>query len=234
MASSLFHRSMRPLWKSWAVLFPCQRPIDSWRVTDGERWLLTPRHSKSNKEDQDDYKKTLGKAVFLPQRQQGKAPFSTDVSGRGPVRKDHRSPIVLGTSSPLRPVINLDLIRKSVYESAVVSPQDGALEFMNAETIDTENMKRFLLQVRAAHPENFIVMGLDWVSSHKNKELKVPDRMSLILLHPDSPELNPAERLWNILLRDHFADQVFSRKKPSRRLRKACLCCPLTGMPCQV
>ena len=71
-----------------------------------------------------------------------------------------------------------------MYEYAAVSPQDGALDFMTAETMDTENMNRFLLQVRGAHMEDFIVMLLDGASSHKSKELKVPDRMSLILLPP--------------------------------------------------
>ena len=46
--------------------------------------------------------------------------------------------------------------------------------------------------------------SLDGASSHKSKKLKGPERMSLILLPPHSPELNPAERLWSILRRDFF------------------------------
>lgn len=115
--------------------------------------------------------------------------------------------------APFRPVINLALIREYVYEYAAVSPQDGALDFMTSETMNTENMNRFLLQVREAHPTDFIVMVLDGASSHKSKDLKIPDHMSLILLPPYSPELNPAERLWNILRRDFFANRVFDSLK---------------------
>jgi transposase len=34
--------------------------------------------------------------------------------------------------------------------------------------------------------------------------------MALILLPPYSPELNPVERVWNLLRRDHFANRYFA------------------------
>jgi len=52
-------------------------------------------------------------------------------------------------------------------------------------------------------------MVLDGASSHKSKELKIPDNVSLIPLPPYSPELNPAEQIWNLLRRDYFANRVF-------------------------
>ena len=119
--------------------------------------------------------------------------------------------------APLRPVINVALIREYVYEYAAVSPQNGALDFMTSETMDTNNMNRFLRQVRGAHPEDFIVMVLDEASSHKSKDLEIPEHMSLILLPPYSPELNPAERLWNVLRRDFFANRVFDSLKQAYR-----------------
>lgn len=42
-----------------------------------------------------------------------------------------------------------------------------------------------------------------------NKELKVPDNVSLILLPQYSPELNPAELIWNRLRKNYFANKVF-------------------------
>jgi len=52
-------------------------------------------------------------------------------------------------------------------------------------------------------------MIVDGASSHKGKELEVPKNVSLIFLPPYSPELNPAEQIWNILRRDYFANKVF-------------------------
>jgi transposase len=108
-----------------------------------------------------------------------------------------------------RQVVNLAMIREFRYEYAAVSPWDGCLDFMTADKMNTDNMSRFLAQASQAHQNEFIVMVLDGASSHKSKELKIPNNVSLILLPPYSPELNPAEQIWNVLRRDHFANRVF-------------------------
>jgi transposase len=111
--------------------------------------------------------------------------------------------------APHRPVVNLALIREFRYEYAAVSPWDGCLDFMTAEKMNTENMSRFLSQVSKAHKDEFIVMVVDGASSHKSKELEIPKNVSLIRLPPHSPELNPAEQIWNILRRHYFANLAF-------------------------
>ena len=111
--------------------------------------------------------------------------------------------------APHRPVVNLALVREFRYEYAAVSPWDGCLDYMTVEKMNTDSMTRFLAQVSAAHNDEFIVMVLDGASSHKSKELKIPDNVSLIPLPPYSPELNPAEQIWNLLRRDYFANRVF-------------------------
>jgi transposase len=111
--------------------------------------------------------------------------------------------------APHRPVVNLALVREFRYEYAAVSPWDGCLDFMTAEKMNTDSMSRFLLQVSEAHKDEFIIMVVDGASSHRSKELKVPENVSLIRLPPYSPELNPAEQIWNVLRRDYFANRVF-------------------------
>ncbi len=101
------------------------------------------------------------------------------------------------------------LIREYRYEYAAVSPWDGAFDFITAEKMNTGNMSRFLEQVSEAHKEEFIVMVVDGASSHRSKELEIPKKMSFIRLPPYSPELNPAEQIWNVLRRDYFANRVF-------------------------
>ena len=101
------------------------------------------------------------------------------------------------------------LVREFRYEYAAVSPWDGCLDFMTAEKMNTDNMSRFILQVSEAHRDEFIVMVVDGASSHRSKELNVPENVSLIRLPPYSPELNPAEQIWNVLRRDYFANRVF-------------------------
>jgi transposase len=115
---------------------------------------------------------------------------------------------VLGSCTH-RPVVNLALVREFRYEYAAVSPWDGCLDFMTAEKMNTENMSHFLLQVGNTHHDEYIIMVVDGASSHRCKELKVPDNISLIRLPPYSPELNPAEQIWNVLRRNYFANKVF-------------------------
>ena len=80
---------------------------------------------------------------------------------------------------------------------------------MTLEKMNTENMSRFLKQVSEAHEQDFMVMVLDGAPSHKGKELEVPGNIALVFLPSYSPELNPAEQIWNVLRRDYFANRVF-------------------------
>ena len=111
--------------------------------------------------------------------------------------------------APQRPVVNLALVREFRYEYAAVSPWDGALDYMTAENMNTDSMSGFLAQISQRYTDEFIAMVLDGASSHKSKDLKVPTNVSLVLLPPYSPELNPAEQIWNALRRDYFANRVF-------------------------
>ena len=111
--------------------------------------------------------------------------------------------------APQRPVVNLALVREFRYEYAAVSPWDGALDYMTAENMNTDSMSGFLAQISQRYTNEFIIMVLDGASSHKSKDLKVPTNVSLVLLPPYSPELNPAEQIWNALRRDYFANRVF-------------------------
>ena len=80
---------------------------------------------------------------------------------------------------------------------------------MTSEKMNTDNMSRFLAQVSKAHCQEFMVMVLDGASSHKCKDLVVPENITLVFLPPYSPELNPAELIWNELRRNYFVNKVF-------------------------
>lgn len=111
--------------------------------------------------------------------------------------------------APLRPVVSLALVREFRYEYAAVSPGDGCLDYMTSEKMNTDAMSRFLAQVSQSHKDDFIAMVLDGASSHKCKKLEIPETVALIFLPSYSPELNPAEYIWNSLRRDYFANRVF-------------------------
>lgn len=110
---------------------------------------------------------------------------------------------------PVRPVVELALIREFRYFYAAIGPQDGSLHWMVSENMKTEAMSLFLGQVGSAHSEHHVVMVLDGASSHKAKALEIPCNVSLVHLPPYSPELNPAEILWHELREKFCSNRAF-------------------------
>ena len=71
-------------------------------------------------------------------------------------------------------------------------------------------MSMFLGEVAQRHAEEFIVMVMDQAGWHLAGELLVPSNVRLVFLPPYSPELNPAEHLWEVLREERFANTVFA------------------------
>ncbi len=109
----------------------------------------------------------------------------------------------------LRPVVDNGYERKFTYVYGAVSPIEGELDWKITPTMDTEQMNQFLQQVSQAHPEEFIVMIVDGASSHRSKELKIPENIRLHRLPGYSPELNPQEHVWDELREKEFPNRVF-------------------------
>ena len=74
---------------------------------------------------------------------------------------------------------------------------------------NTEMMNIFLGQVAEDFQEYFILMLVDQAGWHISQKLKVPDNIKLIPLPPRSPELNPAEHIWEELREKNFANKAF-------------------------
>jgi hypothetical protein len=68
----------------------------------------------------------------------------------------------------------------------------------------------FLQEVAQRHADEFVVMVMDQAGWHVAGDLAVPANMRVIFLPPYSPELNPAEHLWESLREDCFANHAFT------------------------
>lgn len=84
------------------------------------------------------------------------------------------------------------------------------LPWVNAET-----MSLSLAEVAQRHAEEFVVMVMDQAGWHLASELAVLTNVRPIFLPPYSPELNPAEHLWESLREDCFANHVSRTSTPS-------------------
>ena len=113
--------------------------------------------------------------------------------------------------APLRPLVYNGYEREFTYVYGGVSPLQGQLDWSLNEKMNTTNMSAFLSQVSQAHPQEFIVMVVDGASSHKAKELVVPENIRLIPLPAYSPELNPQEHVWEEVREKAFPNMVLDQ-----------------------
>jgi transposase len=75
---------------------------------------------------------------------------------------------------------------------------------------DTPAMNAHLAEIaRTVAPGAHAVLVLDGAGWHGGNDLVVPDNLSLVLLPPYSPELNPVENVWRYLRANWLAISVF-------------------------
>jgi hypothetical protein len=109
----------------------------------------------------------------------------------------------------MRPAVPLQLVREYTYAYAAVSPLDGALDSLILPDVDTDSMSLFLSIVSERHSNETILMFMDQAGWHKAKALIIPSNIRLFNLPPYSPELNPAEHLWEEIREKWFPNLVF-------------------------
>jgi DDE superfamily endonuclease len=102
------------------------------------------------------------------------------------------------------------VIRQYVYSLAAVSPADGQLAALIMPWVDADIMSIFLAHTHAQFPEDECLVILDGAGWHTASQLRLPPSMHLLFLPSYSPELNPAEHVWDHIRENFFGNQVFS------------------------
>ncbi len=110
----------------------------------------------------------------------------------------------------IRPHAPAQLIRESVYVFAAVAPATGELVSLILPESNTAMMNLFLEEVSQTFSKFFIVMQVDGAGWHCSSDLVVPANIRLIEQPPYSPEVNPAEHLWDELREKQLHNRAFS------------------------
>ncbi len=63
---------------------------------------------------------------------------------------------------------------------------------------------------QAVAPGAHAVLLLDRAGWHVSPKLRVPDNITLVLLPPRSPELNPMENTWQFVRDNWLSDRIFA------------------------
>ena len=93
-----------------------------------------------------------------------------------------------------------------VYGS--IAPSSGERFFLLLPTLDADQMQIFLDEFAKAHASTFNVLLMDNSGAHRAKRLKLPPNVALVFQPAATPDLNPAERVWQDL-KDQLAWLTF-------------------------
>ncbi len=112
-----------------------------------------------------------------------------------------------------RPIVTVEHRYKWTYLYAFVRAQTGQSFWLLAPSVNITTYNRILEEFAKAQglgPTKQIAIVVDRAGWHRSAKVKIPEGLHFIFLPPSSPELQPAERLWQlsdqVLVNRHFAD----------------------------
>ena len=98
-----------------------------------------------------------------------------------------------------------------VYLYAAVEPATGESLALLAPHVNTGTFNVLLSMLAAeAKPDEHVVLIMDRAGWHKSKALRLPDCVTVLLMPPYSPELNPVENLWHHLRSHHLSNRAYA------------------------
>lgn len=105
------------------------------------------------------------------------------------------------TARGIKPICPFHQIFQTLYLFGAFSPITGEHFLLEMPNCNADNFQLFLDEFSKHNEQTFNIMVLDNGAFHKAKSLNIPDNIGLLFLPPYSPELNPAEKIWQILKR---------------------------------
>lgn len=112
------------------------------------------------------------------------------------------------TACGVKPICTFQQVFKNTYLYGAFSPLDGDMFCLELPTCNSGLFQTYMDEMSLHRPYEFKIIVLDNGAFHKAKSLRVPENIALVFLPPYSPELNPAERMWEKYKRD-FTNKIF-------------------------
>lgn len=112
------------------------------------------------------------------------------------------------TAAGVKPECPFQQVFKSTYLYGAFSPLSGDMFCLELPFCNAYNFQIYLNEFSMERPQEFKIIVLDNGAFHKAKSLSIPKNIGLVFLPPYSPELNPAEKIWQVIKRD-FENRLF-------------------------
>ena len=105
------------------------------------------------------------------------------------------------TAKGVKPIAVSQQVFESTWLFGAFSPINRKRLLIETNGCNSDFFQVFMDELSATDSEELMLILLDNASFHKTKKLKIPDNIALIYIPPYSPELNPAEKIWQRLKR---------------------------------
>ncbi len=110
-----------------------------------------------------------------------------------------------------RPRTHKQIIREYTYLYGAFSPRDGRMDCLILPHMNTTCMNIFLEEVSKRYPDEIILMVMDGAPCHNEGVLlSIPENIVILKLPPYSPQLNPAENMWDEIREKFFGNVSFA------------------------
>lgn len=112
------------------------------------------------------------------------------------------------TARGVKPECAFQQVFQSTYLFGAFSPIDGDSFLLELPQCNSQNFQLYLDLFSQHKPDELKILVLDNGAFHKAACLDVPPNIALVFLPPYSPELNPAEKIWQTMKRS-FSNRLF-------------------------
>jgi transposase len=115
-----------------------------------------------------------------------------------------------------------------LFVLVAVCAETGSVSALIMPELNAAVINRFLRQLARELPAGVhAILIWDQAGYHTSSALRVPRNLSLILLPPYAPELNPVENLWHYLRSHHWSNRVYRdyAELEQEAIRSLCAVC---------
>ena len=109
-----------------------------------------------------------------------------------------------------RPIAPHDQRTQSTYIFGAICPAEGKAAGLVLPFCNIAAMNLHLAEIsQAVADDAHAILLVDQAGWHTSEKLHVPDNISIVLLPPKSPELNPTENTWQFMRDNWLSNRVF-------------------------
>ena len=219
---------LQRLWEQeFGVLRGLQTVSDLLHRINSSSWMPRPQHEQANPEVQEFFKELVVEPIDAPAAAHPDPEIRTSFEAEARFGPKGTSTRVWAPKGS-RPRAVRQLRSTSLYVLRAVCMTTGATSALIMPERNAEVLNLFLEPRSRDLPAGVhAVVIWDGAGSHTRKDLVVPSPISLILLPPSSPELNPVETLWHYLRSHHWSKRAYQDydELESEAVRGVCTGC---------